>query len=143
MTDTTTPPAQKLIVPSELWKQIATTIGSYPWNEVRNLRRAVHNAFGEAGIDFSNPATTPPHLPVAVDLFNAASNFLGSKEHDVVDAVMTNIENFITSVQNAAAAAVAETSPMPTESKQAATTPPLPVSTTDVADVEFTEVAPT
>ena len=162
MADQTAQPApaqetQKLVVPTDLWKQISTAVGSFAWNEVRNLRQAVHSAFGEAGVDVANTVATPPHMPVSVELFNAASTFLGSKPHDAVDAVMTNIASFITLVQQHSAAEFTKAKeaveavidPTPAVAATPVTETPAPVveapatPVTEVTDVVYTETAPT
>ncbi len=99
--------AQKLVVPTKLWEQISTAIGGAAWNEVNVLRKAVHSAFGAAGIDATKLVEAPAIMEVPLELFNAASNYLGSKPHDAVDAVMTNIANYIKLIQQKAGEVVA------------------------------------
>ncbi len=52
-------------------------------------------------------------MAVPLELFNNASKYLGSKPHDAVDLVMTNIADFITLVNKQATEAVAQVAPTP------------------------------
>lgn len=140
MTDQTNQQAdQKLIVPTELWKQMSGAIGSFAWSEVHNLRQAVQAAFGDSGIDVANTVSAPAQMQVSVDLFNNASNYLGSKPHDLVDGVMSNISNFITMLQQQAADAIAKAE-APAPVVDAA---PVVAAASDVTDVAYTETSGT